>query len=85
MQERATAGGDVELPGVDTHDMTPRERHEFSRYVDVYKRQTFYQVMTIAAPESPRGVLRARVVFRSGDCRPIPRIFERAGCTRRRS
>jgi len=33
MQERATAGGDVELPGVDTHDMTPRERHEFSRYV----------------------------------------------------
>jgi protein-disulfide isomerase len=24
---------DVELPGVDTHEFTPRERHEFSRYV----------------------------------------------------
>jgi protein-disulfide isomerase len=27
------ASQDVELPGVDTHDFTPRERHEFSRYV----------------------------------------------------
>lgn len=25
--------GDVELPGVDTHEFTPREKHEFSRYV----------------------------------------------------
>jgi protein-disulfide isomerase len=25
--------GDVDLPGVDTHDLTPREKHEFSRYV----------------------------------------------------
>jgi protein-disulfide isomerase len=25
--------GEVELPGVDAHDLTPRERHEFSRYV----------------------------------------------------
>ena len=24
---------DVDLPGVDTHDFTPRERHEFSEYV----------------------------------------------------
>jgi protein-disulfide isomerase len=35
----ATANGatqpqqDVELPGVDTHDFTPREKHEFSAYV----------------------------------------------------
>ncbi|MGH7270539.1 MAG: DsbA family protein [Polyangiaceae bacterium] len=26
-------GADVDLPGVDTHDFTPRERREFSRYV----------------------------------------------------
>jgi len=25
--------GDVDLPGVDTHDLTQRERHEYSRYV----------------------------------------------------
>jgi protein-disulfide isomerase len=24
---------DVDLPGVDTHDLTPREKHEFTRYV----------------------------------------------------
>ena len=24
---------DLELPGVDTHDLTPREKHEFSRFV----------------------------------------------------
>ena len=24
---------DVELPGVDTHEFTPREKHEFARYV----------------------------------------------------
>ncbi|MBV9947589.1 MAG: thioredoxin domain-containing protein [Myxococcales bacterium] len=27
------SAGDVDLPGVDTRDFTPRERHEFSRYV----------------------------------------------------
>jgi protein-disulfide isomerase len=27
------AARDVELPGVDTHDFTPREKHEFSQYV----------------------------------------------------
>jgi protein-disulfide isomerase len=29
------AEGDVRLPSVDTHDFTPRERHEFSRYVQL--------------------------------------------------
>ncbi len=29
----AATSTDVELPGVDTHEFTPRERHEFSRYV----------------------------------------------------
>jgi protein-disulfide isomerase len=28
-----TADQDVELPGVDTHEFTPREKHEFSTYV----------------------------------------------------
>jgi protein-disulfide isomerase len=28
-----TSQQDVDLPGVDTHDFTPRERHEFSTYV----------------------------------------------------
>jgi protein-disulfide isomerase len=28
--------GNVELPGIDTHGFTPRERHEFSRYVTEY-------------------------------------------------
>ncbi len=27
------ADGDLELPGVDTHEFTPREKHEFSSYV----------------------------------------------------
>jgi protein-disulfide isomerase len=27
------AGQDVDLPGVDTHEFTPREKHEFSAYV----------------------------------------------------
>jgi protein-disulfide isomerase len=31
--EPAASGSDVELAGVDTHDFTPRERHEFSHYV----------------------------------------------------
>ena len=30
---RGRAGQDLELPGVDTHEFTPRERHEFSTYV----------------------------------------------------
>jgi protein-disulfide isomerase len=29
----STPGADVELPGVDTHGFTARERHEFSQYV----------------------------------------------------
>jgi len=28
-----TSQQDIDLPGVDTHDFTPRERHEFSTYV----------------------------------------------------
>lgn len=28
-----TSGADVDIPGVDTHDFTPRERREFSNYV----------------------------------------------------
>jgi protein-disulfide isomerase len=30
----AAEASDVELPGVDTHDLTPREKHDFSRYVE---------------------------------------------------
>jgi protein-disulfide isomerase len=29
----ATPSNDVDLPGVDTHDFTPREKHEFTRFV----------------------------------------------------
>ena len=29
----ASPDGDVSLPGVDTHEFTARERHEFSQYV----------------------------------------------------
>jgi protein-disulfide isomerase len=29
----STPGNDVELPGVDTHDFTPREKHDFTRFV----------------------------------------------------
>lgn len=32
-QDASQGAGDVQLPGVDTHDFTPREQHEFSRYV----------------------------------------------------
>jgi protein-disulfide isomerase len=28
--------GDVDLPGIDTHGFTPREKHEYSRYVTEY-------------------------------------------------
>jgi protein-disulfide isomerase len=30
----STPTNDVDLPGVDTHDFTPREKHEFSRFVN---------------------------------------------------
>jgi protein-disulfide isomerase len=32
-RDPTTSQQDVDLPGVDTHDFTPRERHEFSTYV----------------------------------------------------
>ena len=31
--DASTGPSDVDLPGVDTRDLTPREKHEFSRYV----------------------------------------------------
>jgi protein-disulfide isomerase len=31
--DASSEASDVDLPGVDTHDLTPREKHEFSRYV----------------------------------------------------
>jgi protein-disulfide isomerase len=31
------AAGTLDLPGIDTHDFTPRERHEFSRYVQQFR------------------------------------------------
>jgi protein-disulfide isomerase len=51
------AAGDVELPGVDTHDFTPRERREFSRFV----RQ-------LGAPCSAVAVPVAQCVLEKRDC-----------------
>jgi protein-disulfide isomerase len=34
--DASTQSADVELPGVDTHDLTPREKHEFSHYVEQF-------------------------------------------------
>ncbi len=33
LPEPSAASNDVAIPGVDTHDFTPREKHEFSRFV----------------------------------------------------
>ena len=32
----AASSGNVELPGIDTHDFTPREKREFTRYVNQF-------------------------------------------------
>jgi len=50
-------GGSVELPGVDTRDFTPRERHEFSRYVK-----------ELAAPCPGVAVPVAQCVLEKRDC-----------------
>jgi protein-disulfide isomerase len=44
--DASTAQGNVDLPGVDTRDFTPREKHEFSRYV----RQLPAPCSTVAVP-----------------------------------
>ncbi|HXX67743.1 MAG TPA: thioredoxin domain-containing protein [Polyangiaceae bacterium] len=45
-EDASDVPADVRLPGVDTHDFTPREEHEFSRYV----RELAAPCPSVAAP-----------------------------------